>query len=1300
MPVSRLRLGAIAAGLSLLLAAGGFAREVGRFGWSDSSAIGRIEQELARRVVERARALEDRATRVAHESGLVAAANNSRDSLPNLFAILGRPQASGDENISSTVWVAGGSAGGYRVLAWSGSPAEDVAADVLARAPALTVAPGAGGLRLIYVTPVQHEGRRIAVASTESAIAANARPAALPREFALQSSVGSIPAAPVSTEPLGGPGAIRIRLSSSAGEPLLDAAVTPAQIAAARRVFRWRTAALAFAPWLAWLLVTAAAWLRHRPTQGSLRPWLAWTMAGCGLTIVAAALLAVLGRAAELPSTWIQAIEAVALIAVVAAGPASAWWRRMPRVFPASHPVRWIVENLAGGVIAAGGLVAMAFIWRNRLNPTSVENWQLPVLASDITSLAAVCSVLLAHIAVSWTIAGILGSLAGRWEITGGRLRDWGAVLCWVLPSIVLPFVTGVAGLGITLPVPAALIIPLTAAAFGVLSLGLRRHYRRTSEARRLVFRFVALLVPVLAVYPLAAASADLATRDVIERTYGPDTLAAQRPASLLNVLTRAEQQVDALPHLEALLRRGSSKDVPSQAAFNAWAQTILSEKRATSELELYGPDKQLVSRFSLNVPEFGALYQTGEAVWQGTGCKWANFAEVARSGPDERPMLHAERGVCAPDGTLLGAVVIHLIPDYRALSFAASANPYYEVLDTGERPRAAPAVTDLHLVVYGWNLQPVFVSGRVAWLIDRDLDQRLYRSREPFWVERWEGDRLFHIYFMNDRAAVYALGYPSPTALQHVTRLAEATAVLTGLFLAYLAAATLTAPLWRGRPTALGKLFHEIRASFYRKLFLFFVLAAVGPVALFAITFGAYMTAKLRADVEFEASSIAIVARRVFDELSAAQARPGQTRPGTTDDVMEWIRQMVDQDVNLYDGARLVATSQRDLFDSGLLPMRTPARVYGDIVLNRRPVSVTEDRIGPFRYLVAAAPVLNSPYGRDTILTVPLATRQREIEREIDELTRGVLAGTVLLVVFAAALGASVAARVSDPVARLTRATRLIAAGRLDERLVADTADELGRLVEDFNSMTDTLVAQRAELARANQLKAWAEMSRQVAHEVKNPLTPIQLAAEHLQRVHDDQGRPLGSVVDLCLNTILKQVKLLRRIASEFSTFATQPVQRLEPVRIGELLESVVEPYRPGLPETVQLRLDVTPGLPLVRCDRTQMARALTNLVENALQAMPNGGSIHVAAGIDGASVVITVTDTGAGMDAEGARRAFEPYFSTKTGGSGLGLANAKRIVEGSGGTIALTTEPGRGTAVTITLPTAPPAAPASEPP
>jgi len=302
------------------------------------------------------------------------------------------------------------------------------------------------------------------------------------------------------------------------------------------------------------------------------------------------------------------------------------------------------------------------------------------------------------------------------------------------------------------------------------------------------------------------------------------------------------------------------------------------------------------------------------------------------------------------------------------------------------------------------------------------------------------------------------------------------------------------------------------------------------------------------------------------------------------------------------------------------------------------------------------------------------------------------VLVGAVIVVLFAAGLGASVAGRISDPVARLTRAARQIAAGRLDVRVVAETADELRRLVDDFNTMTATLAAQRAELARTNQLKAWAQMARQVAHEIKNPLTPIQLSAEHLQRVHEDLKRPLGAVFDQCLTTILSQVRLLRQIAGEFSTFAAEPTARPGSVAVADLVEDVVGPYRPGLGRKHRIEIDLTPAVPTLWIDRTLIARALTNVIENALQAMPDGGTLRISASPRGAMAEIAVTDTGVGMDTEAVTRAFEPYFSTKTAGSGLGLANAKRNVELCGGTMTLSSEPGRGTTVILRLPVAAP--------
>src|SRR5439155_13388912 len=138
-------------------------------------------------------------------------------------------------------------------------------------------------------------------------------------------------------------------------------------------------------------------------------------------------------------------------------------------------------------------------------------------------------------------------------------------------------------------------------------------------------------------------------------------------------------------------------------------------------------------------------------------------------------------------------------------------------------------------------------------------------------------------------------------------------------------------------------------------------------------------------------------------------------------------------------------------------------------------------------------------------------------------------------------------AERIADPINRLSRATRRIARGDLDARIAATSADELGRLVQDFNGMASDLKRQRSELERTQRLEAWAEMARQVAHDIKNPLTPIQLSAEHALRVNADRGRPLSPVLDDCVSAILSQVRMLRQISAEFSSFASSHKPRPE---------------------------------------------------------------------------------------------------------------------------------------------------------
>ncbi|MFI5177029.1 MAG: ATP-binding protein [Vicinamibacterales bacterium] len=1287
------RLFGTAFAIALVFAAIGVGWEGLRFGLSDESAGRRLEAEVRGTVDVHTREVQSLARRVSQEGALIESANTERDQLTTLFSrLIALVADNGTERISATVYVTAGSGGAYRVLAWSDGPAEDLPADRLSGPSAVFIAQGFGGLRLVAVEPIAYGGKRVGAAVAETILAPVVRAASAAPLWQVATSFGPVSATPAALQSAEGTTRqpITFRIEAAPGAPLLDVWYSIDALTAERQIVRRRAAAVALLPLVCAGLLGTGTLLERRARSRALGPFLGWSLAVGGILVAVALACQALAALVAAPSAVSYLITALAAIGLVALFPGSWWWRRLTRLETARVPVQFVAEHVLAGVLSAGTLLLLTVIFRQRIVVPSLDRWQYPLFPIDAGNLMSLASLILFQLALYWAVATLLAVMAGRWRVSwhypGPALL---AAALWLLPTVVMLVLRTTRD---AVPWGGVLGVGATAALFALFSASVRRYYRHTTQAMRLVLMFGALLLPTIALYPIATFYADLTSRALIDQDYAPAT--ANFPQELRAELGQVQAELDRIPELAALVSTPNSpaRVVSSHEAFRVWSQTSLSRGRVTSDIELYDANRVLLSRFALNLPEY--ISAASPQVWTGAGCTWDEFGEVKRFGAEDRNLLHAERALCDRAGRMLGAVVVHVAPDYRALPFVSSANPYSDVLGLTDAGSPGPRIADLQVVVYGWSLHPVFASGRVAWPIAADLADRLTRTRESFWTTLPAGDRVYRVRFGSDRGHIYALGYPMSTLFEHATRLSEAAALVAAIFMAFLLGATAYAPFRRGRDVALRALFREIRTSFYRKLFLFFVLAAVGPVLLLALAFESYMTAKFRADVESEASSVVTVARRVFEELAAAAPRPDQSQ-GPSDDAMVWIGQVIAQDVNLFDGPRLVATSQRDLFDSGLLPVRTPAAAYRAIALNRAPTFVVPDRLGSLQYLVAAAPVPSR--GPNAVLSVPLALRQREIEREIDELNRGVLVGAVVVVLFAAGLGASIAGRISDPVARLTRAARQIAAGRLDVRIVADTADELRRLVDDFNTMTEMLAAQRAELARTQQIKAWAQMARQVAHEIKNPLTPIQLAAEHLQRVHEDARRPLGPIFDQCVTTILRQVRLLRQIAGEFSTFAAEPTARPTSVAVADLVEDVVAPYRPGLSPKHRVEVVLPAGLPPVWIDRTLVARALTNIFENALQAMPEGGTIRVAAEAWDSRIAMDVSDTGVGMDAEAVRRAFEPYFSTKTAGSGLGLANAKRNVELCGGAMSIASAPGHGTTITLTLPVArPPGGPA----
>jgi two-component system nitrogen regulation sensor histidine kinase NtrY len=348
--------------------------------------------------------------------------------------------------------------------------------------------------------------------------------------------------------------------------------------------------------------------------------------------------------------------------------------------------------------------------------------------------------------------------------------------------------------------------------------------------------------------------------------------------------------------------------------------------------------------------------------------------------------------------------------------------------------------------------------------------------------------------------------------------------------------------------------------------------------------------------------------------------------------------------------------------------------------------------------YRWAAEPVAADLW---VVVAIP-ATELSGVSHDLRRLAAGATGAAVLVAVLAALW---LSGWIATPVQRLARAIPLVAQGVLGKRVPESGATEVAELAAAFNRMTDELRESRERLLQAERVAAWREMARRLAHELKNPLFPIQVSIETLRRlVERDDATPgpgPGSVEfprllrESC-DTILDELRLLRGIIDEFSRFARLPQPRFEPTDVNALVEQVVALYRPRAGRVV---IEVATGsdLPLIAADRDLLAHALGNLVANALDAMPEGGRLAVHTARNGAGVAIEVADTGPGIPEKQRQRLFTPYFTTKKGGTGLGLSIAQSIVSDHQGRIEVATAAGEGTTFTILLPndlrrTAPP--------
>jgi len=317
------------------------------------------------------------------------------------------------------------------------------------------------------------------------------------------------------------------------------------------------------------------------------------------------------------------------------------------------------------------------------------------------------------------------------------------------------------------------------------------------------------------------------------------------------------------------------------------------------------------------------------------------------------------------------------------------------------------------------------------------------------------------------------------------------------------------------------------------------------------------------------------------------------------------------------------------------------------------------------------------------------------ELQRQIVS-TAMLVGGAGILVAVLASLW--FAARVTRPVVSLAEAARRVAAGDLGTKVEVESSDELGELAASFNRMTEDLAQQKDRTLQAERVAAWRELARRLAHELKNPLFPLQVTVENLMRAKQKSPEMFEEVFHEGTATLLAEIDNLKTIIGRFSEFSKMPQPQRRPTQVNDVVRSVLRVFNAQLQHAqlqeknqIAVRTELADALPGISADPDLVHRALQNLVLNAIDAMPQGGELAIRTATLGDRVEISVSDTGSGLTQEECERLFTPYYTTKQHGTGLGLAIVQSVVSDHGGKISVESTKEKGTTFRIELPSEP---------
>ena len=464
-----------------------------------------------------------------------------------------------------------------------------------------------------------------------------------------------------------------------------------------------------------------------------------------------------------------------------------------------------------------------------------------------------------------------------------------------------------------------------------------------------------------------------------------------------------------------------------------------------------------------------------------------------------------------------------------------------------------------------------------------------------------------------------------------------------------------------------------EIKFSFATKLLISFILISLIPLILVSFFFRTVTTDKNDYAIEYKLGKRAVnVDEYLNNYLHESSINLNSISEKATRDL--------GVDFTLFRGNEFVYSTNNQYYAVGLIPRILNPKAYEDLLVKGLTQTITKEKIEGYNF--NAFYYKTSLLGEFHVIKITDAFNKIMLPLSGQEVDVYIFVSYSVALIIILLLGFILTNQISKPISQLKNATKSVASGDLHVEVNVSTRDEVSELVDGFNYMVKELKRSQAELAEFERETAWKEMAKQVAHEIKNPLTPMKLSVQQLIAAYNDKSDKFDKLFNKVTRTIINQIETLKNIASEFSSFARMPNPKIETVNLESLLREAVDLFSE---EKVSINLESIEKIEL-NVDKDQLRRVFINLIRNSIQAGAN--SIKIMISKEAASSIIRIKDNGSGIPLEVKDRIFDNEFSTKTTGMGLGLTMAKKTIENYGGTISIEESTESGTIILINIP------------